>query len=31
MKTLIDLTPTIDWADGFRIIDQTKLPLKSRI
>ena len=29
MKTLIDLTPTIDWADGFvNLIDQTKLPLE---
>jgi len=29
MKTLIDLTPTIEWADGFvNLIDQTKLPLE---
>ena len=29
MKTLINLTPTIEWVDGYvNLIDQTKLPLE---
>ena len=29
MKTLVKLTPTIQWCDGFvKLIDQTKLPLE---
>jgi methylthioribose-1-phosphate isomerase len=31
MKTLIELTPTIQWVDGkVRLIDQTKLPLEEK-
>ena len=31
MKTLIEITPTIEWNNGkVRLIDQTKLPLEEK-
>ena len=31
MKTLIELTPTIEWVNGkVRLLDQTKLPLEEK-